>query len=497
MAASQQTNGQKTVPTLWRERILKRDFEIALGKMLQPNQGREDETEESYLRSANVQWEGVDLSDVKTMWFSSAEKRDLLLREGDLVVNEGGDVGRCAIWRGIPESFYFQNAINRVRARSSTSTRFLYYWLYNLKHAGFIDAMVSRITIAHLTAEKLARVPWPDVPSAEQQRIAAYLDTSCVAIDAAVAAKRRQLETIDALRKTTIHRAVTQGLNPGAKMKSASADWLSEVPAHWTPSRIKNVARLSPGYSGRPPANDEMCTFVPMELLSDAGTVDTSSLQAFEDVSGGLTLFEVGDVLFAKITPCMENGKGAFVGSLPSRYAFGSTEFHVLRPSYAIHGKFLYYYTYNPIFRAYAAENMSGAAGQKRVSSRFLKETRLFVPPPPEQLEIISFLTAKDQELRTLFAQIERQIATLTAYRKSLIHECVTGQRRITEADVVRSQLSAKTGQLNREPYEKYVRLKTAGGDDRTCSANFGKAPKGGGQFVPPLAFKFATADED
>ena len=151
--------------------------------------------------------------------------------------------------------------------------------------------------------------------------------------------------------------------------------------------------------------NDEMCTFVPMEFLSEAGTLDTTSLLVFEDVSGGLTLFEVGDVLFAKITPCMENGKGAFVESLPSRYAFGSTEFHVLRPSCAINGKFLYYYTYNPIFRAYAAENMSGAAGQKRVSSQFLKETRLFVPPLSEQLKIISFLTAKDKEFRTLFVE--------------------------------------------------------------------------------------------
>jgi len=176
-----------------------------------------------------------------------------------------------------------------------------------------------------------------------------------------------------------------------------------------------------------------------MELLSETGTMDTSSLQAFEEVSNGLTIFEVGDVLFAKITPCMENGKGAFVESLPSRYAFGSTEFHVLRPNYAINGTFLYYYTYNPIFRAYATENMSGAAGQKRVSSRFLKETRLFVPSLPEQIEIISFLIAKNREFRSLFVQIERQIATLTAYRKSLIHECVTGKRRITEADVAQA----------------------------------------------------------
>ncbi|MCD4782360.1 MAG: restriction endonuclease subunit S [Candidatus Eremiobacteraeota bacterium] len=288
-------------------------------------------------------------------------------------------------------------------------------------------------------AFRAARIPLPPLP--EQQRIAAYLDASCAAIDAAVAAKHRQLETLNALRKSTIHAAVTRGLNADAKMKPADLDWLSEVPAHWTPSRIKNLAELSPSYSGRSPTNDEVCTIVPMELLSEAGTMDTTSLQTFEDVSGGLTVFETGDVLFAKITPCMENGKGAFVENLPSCYAFGSTEFHVLRPAHAINGTFLYYYTYNPVFRAYAAENMSGAAGQKRVSSRFLKETRLFVPPLPKQLEIISFITAKDRKFRSLFAQIEVQIATLTAYRKSLIHECVTGQRRITEADVAQAHM--------------------------------------------------------
>jgi type I restriction enzyme S subunit len=100
---------------------------------------------------------------------------------------------------------YYQNAINRVRARTSASTKFLYYWLFNLKHAGFIDAAVSRITIAHLTVDKLERVPWPDVSSTDQKNIATYLDASCAAIDAAVAAKLLQLETLDEIRRTTLH----------------------------------------------------------------------------------------------------------------------------------------------------------------------------------------------------------------------------------------------------------------------------------------------------
>jgi type I restriction enzyme, S subunit len=117
--------------------------------------------------------------------------------------------------------------------------------------------------------------------------------------------------------------------------ESANEPWLDTVFTGWPSSRIRNVAQLSPRYSNSPPEQAESCTVVPMEFLSEDGKLDTSSIQTFGDVSGGLTLFEAGDVLFAKITPCMENGKGAFVDRLPTRYAFGSTEFHVLRPNHA------------------------------------------------------------------------------------------------------------------------------------------------------------------
>lgn len=225
--------------------------------------------------------------------------------------------------------------------------------------------------------------------------------------------------------------------------------WLGKVPSEWTRTRIRNIAALSPGYSKEPPALSEVCTIVPMELLSESGAIDVSIQQPFEDIQAGLTLFEPGDVLFAKITPCMENGKGALVAQLPTRYGFGSTEFHVLRPTHTVDARFLYYYTFNPVFRAYAAENMTGAAGQKRVSSRFLKDTRIFLPPVPEQRLIANFLNVscavidgvvsmskRSDDTLQLEGVLNRQMKALLAYRKSLIHECVTGQRRVTEADL-------------------------------------------------------------
>jgi len=163
-----------------------------------------------------------------------------------------------------------------------------------------------------------------------------------------------------------------------------------------------------------------------MEFLSIDGEIVVSTVQPFEDISDGLTLFEAGDVLFAKITPCMENGKGAFVESLPTRYAFGSTEFHVLRPNGFINPKFLYYYTYNSIYRAYAAENMSGAAGQKRVASRFLKDTRLFLPPSKEQERIAAYLDASCAAIDAAVAAKQRQIEVLDELRKSIITRAIT-----------------------------------------------------------------------
>jgi len=207
-----------------------------------------------------------------------------------------------------------------------------------------------------------------------------------------------------------------------------SEPWLGIVPADWSSSRIRNIATLSPGYSASSPAPEELCTVVPMEFLSVDGKVDTSTVQTFEDISDGLTLFEVGDVIFAKITPCMENGKGAHVENLQTRYAFGSTEFHVLRPNGFINPKFLYYYTFNSVYRAYAAENMSGAAGQKRVSSRFLKDTRLFLPPRPEQERIAAYLDATCAAIDAAVAVKMKQISKLDELTKETLHRAFSNE---------------------------------------------------------------------
>ena len=159
---------------------------------------------------------------------------------------------------------------------------------------------------------------------------------------------------------------------------------------NWKYDRIKDVAKINPPQPVI--ANDELVSVIPMECVSEKGHVGSYENKEYRDVDKGLNYFEAGDVLFAKITPCMENGKGAFVQKLNSKYAFGSTEFFVLRPSGLVDGKFLYYLTYQEGFRKYAEANMKGAAGQQRVPSKILAYAVVPLPPKPEQTAIAAHL---------------------------------------------------------------------------------------------------------
>ena len=134
-------------------------------------------------------------------------------------------------------------------------------------------------------------------------------------------------------------------------------------------------------------------SFVPMQNVSEDGIIYLSETRLYGEVKKGFTSFHNGDVLFAKITPCMENGKGGIVKNLKNGLGFGSTEFHVLRPhSDIVLSDWLYYLTSWPVFRKECEKNMTGSAGQKRVPKSFLEEYKLFLPPLETQRHIAAVL---------------------------------------------------------------------------------------------------------
>ena len=133
-------------------------------------------------------------------------------------------------------------------------------------------------------------------------------------------------------------------------------------------------------------SDTDMVSFVPMPCVSENGYLQDVADEEYGKVKKGFTYFENKDVLFAKITPCMENGKGAIAQELTNGIGMGSTEFHVLRP---IEDKSNSYWllalTRMPIFREQASKNMSGTGGQKRVGASFLDNFMVGLPPIEEQ----------------------------------------------------------------------------------------------------------------
>lgn len=139
--------------------------------------------------------------------------------------------------------------------------------------------------------------------------------------------------------------------------------------------------------------DETIISFIPMAAIDErAGIIAVHTERHLAEVSKGYTSFENGDILFAKITPCMENGKVALARNLANGIGRGSTEFYVLRPGKRVLGEYIYHFVRQPRFREEAKKSFTGTAGQQRVSKTFMQNAPIPLPPLDEQRRIVSIL---------------------------------------------------------------------------------------------------------
>ncbi len=199
------------IPEHWKVSRLKNKSIITLGKMLmsEPPKGQEHKyTCEKYLKSRNIGWLQLNLDEVEEMWFNDSEKKIYELQEGDLVVNEGGDIGKVAIWHNHKNAFFIQNSVHKVTP-IDTDSRYCAYWIYFMSKKEYFWSIVSQVSIAHLTKEKLSNAPLLDIPVNEQHEIADYLDKRCAEIDGLKAKLKKKRDTLVELRQSLISEVVT------------------------------------------------------------------------------------------------------------------------------------------------------------------------------------------------------------------------------------------------------------------------------------------------
>jgi type I restriction enzyme, S subunit len=189
---------------------------------------------------------------------------------------------------------------------------------------------------------------------------------------------------------------------------------LEPLPSTWVSAMISDIADVNPKLDKAEIPDDLEVSFVPMPAVEElTGRIDLTTSRRFSEVKKGYTAFQEGDVLFAKITPCMENGKMAIVPAVKNRHGFGSTEFHVLRPFVGIEAKYLYYFVSSERFRAHAEHHMTGAVGQRRVATSYLSEQRIPIAPPEEQRRIVA-------KIEELFCEIGKGVEALVTAQEQL-----------------------------------------------------------------------------
>jgi len=176
------------------------------------------------------------------------------------------------------------------------------------------------------------------------------------------------------------------------------APW--KLPEGWRWERLDTVAPVNPPRKFDSIPSDAELTFLPMAAVAElTGRLDLGAKRPVSAVKSGYTRFRSGDVIFAKITPCMENGKLAIIPDLPYGMGAGSTEFHVLEPE-DVNAMYLFYWLSQVSFRNDAEHNMTGTAGQKRVSTEWLRRSVIPVPPNEMQNRLI-------KKIGDLFSQLE------------------------------------------------------------------------------------------
>ena len=282
---------------------------------------------------------------------------EYLLDEEVIIIGTGGNPsihynkGKCA----------YTTQCLVLKSKGEFENKYIYYYL--LSRLNIIKRMFRGLAIKQLDKKAFFKLDILLVDKLKQKRIIENLDK----ISNNIQSKKEQLKNLEKLVKS-------QFVEMFGDIHLNDKKWKKIV-------KMNEICEINPKKNEISDLEDIMVSFIPMQFVTEDGKIYTGDKKNINDVRSGFTYFRENDVLFAKITPCMENGKGAVAVNLENKIGFGSTEFHVIRPGRYVNPLWIYTLTATKEFRKQAEMSMTGSAGQKRVSSKYLENYRMGVPP--------------------------------------------------------------------------------------------------------------------
>lgn len=388
------------------------------------------------LRSQNIHFDSIRLDDVA---YITQETHDMMSNSkvytGDVLLNiTGASIGRCSYAHSEVKEANVNQHVCIIRPCNKVVTKYLCYFLSSPLgqeqiFSSFTGSSREGLSIREIGQFRLI-IPLPN----EQRAIAAYLDKTCAAIDKAIEAKQNQLGILDALHKSIITKAVTRGLDKKAKRKDSGHIWIGRIPQEWKVEKLKYVTDLIvDGTHFTPDYIEEGVPFLRVTDIQnsqiDQNKVKRISEGAHRELCKRANP-KAGDILLSK------NGTIGLIKVVEWNWEFSIfVSLCLIRLRKFLSPYFFRYYFESDVVDQQLFES-SKRTSVTNLHLVKIREMRIAFPQLDEQQTIVTFLDNKCAELDKLKDNIQQQISTLEQYRKSLIHECVTSKRRITEDDV-------------------------------------------------------------
>ena len=410
--------------TQWDWKRIDSLFEIDAGKTMSAR-ARDGQVKTPFLRTSNVLWDQIDLSVLDSMEIPEDELRKKTLRTGDLLVCEGGEIGRAAIWSGELDTVSFQNHLHRLRPRrTDVDSRFYVYFLQAaFTRLGIFEGAGNRTTIPNLSRNRLAELEVPHPPLDEQAAIAEVLKY----VRAGGKKQEQIIESAQQLKDVAMRKLFTTGLR-GEAQKDTDA---GSIPISWDLQPLTSVCLMQSG--GTPPKSDQSLWRGTHPWVSGKDLKVNRLVDSIDHIS------EEAARTYSKIAPAgsvlvLVRGMGLINGfalSLIERPMAFNQDLKALIPSGPLDGAFLMHAL------TYAGkrmlQNVSDAAhGTKRLGQSDLDHFMVPVPPRDEQSGISAVLDAIDQKV----ALHKRKKVLLKEIFQTLLHMLMTGDLRVSELNL-------------------------------------------------------------
>ncbi len=388
-----------------------------------------------YLRNQDVKWWDINTDDLAMMNFPPSDQRKYELREGDILVCEGGEAGRCAILESDKDCF-FQMALHRVRPRyEDYDPRYFAHFMEFAKKSGILSADANRATIEHLSTEKLSEQTITIPPADEQEKIADLLDNNRRKAEKLTEQLSKLSSEVEELLNNRIYQSVTTGVYNDANLTQSGVGWIGEVPEHWEVVRTRFIARLESGHTPSR-SNDEYWedTDIPWVTTSDIKPFRDGRkvyLDETENQISQLGLENSGARLLPEGTVFLSRTASVGFSGIMGKEMATSQDFANWVCGDEILPEYLLY-----VFRSMDQEfdRLTQGSTHQTIYMPDIRSFKTPLPPLEEQREIVNHIEHERERLWELINKVGQTIDLLEEKRQALITAAVTGQIDVQES---------------------------------------------------------------